>query len=429
MIEKIDWNNILYFKDIESYLSFVDSIELSICNSKLKDKIYNNKSKLFQLREYLKKEGYVTFEVEVEGERNTYESPFHPIREEIQESVNQFEIGLKTLKPTVETLIIYDQYDYLYSYKIADKFVNITTLNLNLCTIARKMFQYLLNNLKLTELSIKSTAILFSINCHGEVIMPQSLKKIELIDSKYCFVNHEINPLRFRRKNFYGGAGSLILSEQHIESLNTLYCRERGSSDLTEFIELNPQLKSLILHQYELSQDEISVLIKNNQIEHLDCELSIDPISESGPHIFESLKSLVTVAGRDISCFFNIVKSCPNLVRLTTYIGNIQGIHNSIYYASRLKGLKYYAIKSYKNQIFKEVINFPVMNELKELELTNYNPENLDWSQLSLLPKLKMVKFFGYHVKNNCGSFVPEIQSTKTWKLVPFEDSMTYHKL
>ncbi|KXN67134.1 hypothetical protein CONCODRAFT_10870 [Conidiobolus coronatus NRRL 28638] len=127
--EKADWSSILYYKDIEIYLSFTDSIELSICNSKLRDKLYYDKFKPFQVREYIKKEDYLTFEVEVEGEPDVYDSPYYPVREDIQESVNRFEIELKTLNPTVETLIIYDQYDYLYGYKIADRFVNITTLN------------------------------------------------------------------------------------------------------------------------------------------------------------------------------------------------------------------------------------------------------------------------------------------------------------
>jgi hypothetical protein len=86
-------------------------------------------------------------------------------------------------------------------------------------------------------------------------------------------------------------------------------------------------------------------------------------------------------------------------------------------------------LRAYRNQVFKDVLDFPVMNELTELELTNFNPENLDWNQLSLFPKLKMVKFLGYYVKNNCKTFVPEIQNTRTWKLVAIGDSMTYHKL
>jgi hypothetical protein len=426
MIEKTDWSNILYFKDINSYLNFADSSQLSVCSLKLRNKIFIDKFKFFQLREYLKKKDYRTFEAE--GDGNVYYSPYSTVREDIQESVNLFEIELKNLNLKVETLVIYDQYDYLYSYKIVDRFVNITTLILNSCTITRELFQYLLNNLKLIELSIKSTAILFSINHYGEDFMPQSLKKIEIIDSDYCFINHEIDTLRFRRRNYYGGTWHTFLIEQRISCLITFCYRARGSSDLIEFIELNPQLKSLTLHQYELSSEEILALIENNQIKHLDVELLIDPISENGPHIIESLRSLVTMVGSDVNFTFNISKSCPNLTKLTTYICSIQSISNSVNYASQLKNLKYYSLKSYRNQVFKTTINFLIMSELIELELTNFNPENLDWSQLSLFPKLKLIKFFGYYVKNNCKSFVPEIQNTKTWKLVVIGNSMIYHK-
>ncbi|KXN67135.1 hypothetical protein CONCODRAFT_19832 [Conidiobolus coronatus NRRL 28638] len=290
------------------------------------------------------------------------------------------------------------------------------------------MLQYMLNNLQLTELSIKSTAIIGEELYYTDVTMPQSLKKIELIDVKYRFVELDTNLIYFYRKNYAGKSENLYLSRQHVGSLKIVYYK-CGCRYLAKFIELNPQLKSLTLRQHELSLEEISALIKNNQIEHLDSELSINPISESGPHIFQSLKSLATMIGSDINSAFNIAKSCPNLTKLTTYIYSSQTINNSIYYASQLKNLKYYALKSYKNRVYKDVINLPLMNELKELELTSFNPENLNWSQLSLFPKLKMVKFFGYHVKNNCGSIVPEIQNSKTWKLVPFEDSMTYHKL
>jgi hypothetical protein len=140
MSEKIDWNDTLSYKEIFTYLSLFDSTELSICNSKLRDKIYCSRFKPFQVREYPKREDFRTFEVEVEGERDVYENPYQPLKEDIQESVNQFEIELQALKPTVEILIIHHLYDYMYSYKIADIFVNITTLNLSSCTITRAMF-------------------------------------------------------------------------------------------------------------------------------------------------------------------------------------------------------------------------------------------------------------------------------------------------
>ncbi|KXN67133.1 hypothetical protein CONCODRAFT_19831, partial [Conidiobolus coronatus NRRL 28638] len=117
---KTDWSNILYYKDIKYYLNLADRIELSICDSKLRDKIYYSKFKPFQFREYLKKEDYRNFKVEVEGKQDTYDNPYQPPRDIIQASVNQFEIELQSLNPTVETLIIYYQYDFLYGHKIAD---------------------------------------------------------------------------------------------------------------------------------------------------------------------------------------------------------------------------------------------------------------------------------------------------------------------
>ncbi|KXN67136.1 hypothetical protein CONCODRAFT_19833 [Conidiobolus coronatus NRRL 28638] len=278
--EITDWNNILYYKGIESYLNFNDSIELSICNSKLRDKLYYDKFKPFQVREYLKKENYRTFEVEVEGKQHTYESPFHPIKQETQESVDQFEIELKTLNPTVETLIIYDLYDYLYGYKIADRFVNITSLNLNLCKISREVFQYMLNNLRLTKLYIKSTTIIGEEFRSTGVRMPQSLKKIEFIDVKHEHTNIYSSYIRFNSKQRISGQNYKLYAE-HIENLKTLYYRGRSFGELTEFILMNPQLKSIILHQYELSSEELIALININQIEHLDSEYSINPLPKA----------------------------------------------------------------------------------------------------------------------------------------------------
>jgi hypothetical protein len=428
MSEKIDWNGILSYKEISTYLGLFDSTELSICNSKLRDKIYYSRFKPFQVREYLKREDFRTFEVEVEGERDVYENPYQPLKEDIQENVNQFEIELQALNPTVETLIIHDIYDFTYGYKIVDKFVNIKTLILDSCTITTEVFRYLLNNLKLTELSIKSIAIIGKELYHADVVMPQSLKKIEIINSSYCIVDQEDNFIYFCKKNYAGESGSLNIIVQKIKSLNTIDYKGRYK-DLSKFFELNPQLKSITLRQHELNQQEVVLLIKNNQIEHLDSEYAIKPPCESGPHIFESLKSLVIMIWDDINFALNISKSCPNLTKLTTRIYSIQSINCSISYASQLKSLERYALKPSRNQIFKDPLDLPVMNELTELELTNFSPKSLDWIQLSLFPKLKMVKFFGYYVENNCKSFVPEIQNTKTWKLVSIGNTMTYHKL
>ncbi|KXN67132.1 hypothetical protein CONCODRAFT_19830 [Conidiobolus coronatus NRRL 28638] len=344
-IVKIDWNKILKYKEITAYLSFTDNIELSTCSSKLRNILYGEKLKPFQLREYLKKEDFRTFEAEVEGQQYMHYNPFKPPSEIVQASVNQFKIELQSLNPTVETLIIYDLYDYLYGLKIADRFVNIASLNFNMCKISREMLQYMLNKLKLTELSIKSTTIIGEDYYGRGVEMPQSLKKIEFSDVKHDYTNIYGGYISFNSKQSISSYKNLKLSAERIGNLKTLYYRARGFRELTKFIELNPQLKSLTLRQYELFPEEISALIKNNQIEHLDSELSINPISENGPHVFENLKSLVTLVGSDTNSTFNIAKSCPNLRRLTTYIFNIQSINNSIYYASQLKKLNYERVK------------------------------------------------------------------------------------
>ncbi|KXN73712.1 hypothetical protein CONCODRAFT_68062 [Conidiobolus coronatus NRRL 28638] len=218
------------------------------------------------------------------------------------------------------------------------------------------------------------------------------------------------------------------LTPQHIPSLKTLHYSSNSPLELTNFIDLNPQLKSIRVHQGQISDNTYTKLSSHNQIK----QLFIESFEFTRNYIFKlpvifSLKSLCIRLDDDFDYSMELINAFPNITRFSVKYNYVVDNLNILWFSSKFQKLKYLRLEFVEGLEADDKFDFPKFCELEVLEFICADEGVFNCEELGEGNKLKLIKFYDYPASKG----IPigyKINEVRNWKILSYNDSRVYYK-
>jgi hypothetical protein len=439
---EIIWLNIITNNEFQSYsdLSLLKEISMvsKLTREKLNPLLFNN------LELNLK---YIKFELNVLNisHNNLYSNPKYDIktlREEsncsIEDSLNDFVIALNDIKEYTKSFYYYSNCNSgYYLYSLISLFDNLTELKMYSCDVPFFMFADIgknlpnLNKLELDHVDlIKSTADIIT---EKDINLPPNLSYLKFFH--VCIITTYLlsDPLKYLLERKCENFVNFILPNISIPTLKYLdfWTYGEGTYEVEEFLDVNPNLESLLTCCYELDITDRLKSLKSLSIDQYICfdnihqDFSLDSINNLEFSVDSDYYEITTK-------LCQICKLCPKLENLKLfYFDKMKYFQSTIDQhlapvLSRLQHLKTLVIIN-ENEHVDEVIDFSKFYQVEKLDI-QFKKGSLLNIKFVNCKSLKQVLFKSFYNKID-EDFMRKFDQYNNWKFKFSEHNVRGYKI
>ncbi|KXN64609.1 hypothetical protein CONCODRAFT_170984 [Conidiobolus coronatus NRRL 28638] len=326
-----DWNIIFKLNEFSNYFSGKGLIQLSMSSKKSRNLLAKDIFKTLNLRSFICDKDYSSLFIKEISQNyskyNIFINPFKPLSSELIESKIKFINDLKKFNRVLKSLVVNEcvRYHYLLN-EIPYISSNITTLIFKNSHFRLDTFQYLLDNFKcLEKLELFENTILHNAEISNEytVKYPISLRSLILYENNVMMISDKVSSISIHEYCIGKETYNLIVTYQYLPNLVTfghdMELSNSNEKEIFNFINLNPQLKSLILIGLYFIESLFYIIKDYENIISLeiDCENCIDGHDPEEIPVLHNIKYLHV---KYFNCIGYIIKDkFPNLTDLVIY--------------------------------------------------------------------------------------------------------------
>jgi hypothetical protein len=429
ILRNTEYEGILFFNEIQQYLTKLDLIELSTTNKYLRSKLKNQIFKgvhffyphLAQLPNYIQSEQLEEDESAVDLISKYQNYKINKFVTELEGEINGFSKYFKSFE------FFELRRDGYFIIPLALDYCHLTTLTICECMLGLRDFNKILEKLgKLENLELFNLKLFNQLDQRDiiyETVLPPNLKVTSLSNMLIYTTDLTDSPHKFLFDYTVGfEVERYYLPLQQVPKLEklVLYDADYDADFIHKFLILNPQLLELKLPFRNFTFESISTLSENDRLKHMQIEFAYyygGNSLEADLPVLHSLSSLYisNVPVTRYNVVSQIVNAFPNIINLNIMMAayNSEFILDILGKLQHLKTLKLKINKFTQNEL-----DFGVFSSVEVLKIDIKSSVPVNYILPTIPVKLKSVTISSdKHFKENCSLIQETYKDTTNWKI------------